>query len=85
MEHVLKILPEYFDAIVSGRKTFEVRKEDDKKFEEGDTLFLLAYNDGEYAGRTTKVKVTYCLREPYAKEGHVIMAIRKLKGGGSDG
>ena len=37
--HELKIWPQYFDAIASGIKTFEVRK-DDRGFAVGDTLVL---------------------------------------------
>lgn len=44
MEHKLKILPEYFEAVKSGSKTFEVRK-DDRGFQAGDTLFLQRKNN----------------------------------------
>ena len=33
--HDLKILPEYFEAVTSGMKTFELRK-DDRGFATGD-------------------------------------------------
>lgn len=38
-EHNLKVWPEYWDALVSGEKTFEVRR-DDRGFQVGDTLVL---------------------------------------------
>ncbi|MCS3692055.1 hypothetical protein ABIF07_001029 [Bradyrhizobium elkanii] len=38
-EHVLKCWPVYFDALASGMKNFEVRK-DDRGFQKGDTLLL---------------------------------------------
>ncbi|MPN35294.1 hypothetical protein SDC9_182791 [bioreactor metagenome] len=37
IKHKLKTLPKYFDKIVSGSKTFEVRR-DDRPFTEGDSL-----------------------------------------------
>ena len=38
--HELKIWPEYFLPVIEGRKTFEVRREDDRTFAVGDTLVL---------------------------------------------
>ena len=59
--HELKILPKYFDAVVSGVKNFEVRK-DDRGYEVDDTLDLLEY-DGNYTGqRLSGLKVVYVLR-----------------------
>ena len=48
--HDLKILPEYFEAVASGMKTFELRK-DDRGFETGDHVLLQEW-DGEYTGRS---------------------------------
>ena len=39
-EHVLKTLPEYWDAVERGEKTFEVRR-DDRGFQRGDTVVLV--------------------------------------------
>lgn len=78
MEHKLKMLPEYFEAVKSGSKTFEVRR-DDRGFQAGDILFLQEYENGEYTGAGLKVMVTYVLRDTeYCKEGYCIMGI-KLK------
>jgi ASC-1-like (ASCH) protein len=38
--HELKIWPEYFEAVVSGNKTVELRQEDDYQFAVGDGLIL---------------------------------------------
>lgn len=38
-EHKLKTLPAYWDAIASGEKNFEVRR-DDRGFQKGDVLVL---------------------------------------------
>lgn len=40
MIHRLKCWAENFDAIAAGRKTCEVRHEDDRQFRRGDTLEL---------------------------------------------
>ncbi len=39
MVHELKILPEYFLAVIEGRKKFEIRKYD-RDYQLGDVLFL---------------------------------------------
>jgi len=61
--HELKCWPEGFQAVVDGRKPFEVRK-DDRGFEVGDTLHLREYDPdvGTYTGRETDVRVTYIYR-----------------------
>jgi hypothetical protein len=38
--HLLKTLPEYWDAILRGEKTFEVRL-NDRRFKKGDVLVLV--------------------------------------------
>lgn len=78
MKHNLKILPEYFDAIVSGKKTFEVRF-NDRDYQVDDILLLQEWVDGQYTGRSLEAKVTYLLDNPrYCKEGYVIMSINRL-------
>lgn len=39
-EHILKVAAPYYRAVVSGEKTFEVRR-NDRSFQRGDTLLLL--------------------------------------------
>ena len=76
--HYLKILPEYFNAIESGEKTFEVRF-NDRNYHVHDILHLQEWTDGDYTGREVEVKVTWLLDNPnYCKEGFVIMAIKKV-------
>ena len=55
-----KIWPEYFDAIVSGKKKFELRL-NDFKVKEGDVLLLEEWNPKtkSYTGRSVEKKVTY--------------------------
>ena len=61
MTHIeKKILPEYFNAIASGKKTYELRLGD---FEaaEGDTLVLREWDaeKKEYTGREIAKEITY--------------------------
>jgi len=74
MTHELKVWPEYFEAIVDGSKTFEVRR-DDRGFQVGDTLVLREWDPNvkeagvdwyapAYTGRELKREVTYILRGP---------------------
>lgn len=55
-----KILPEYFDAIESGKKTYELRL-GDMEVAEGDTLILQEWDaeKQEYTGREISKEVTY--------------------------
>ena len=81
MEHKLKILSKYYESILQGKKTFEVRKYD-RPFSEGDTLLLqecVTPNDCGYTGREMTVDVTYILRDSeYVKDGYCIMGIKIL-------
>jgi hypothetical protein len=65
--HKLKTIPEFFEDVVSGKKTFEARV-DDRYFAVGDTLILQEYypeipqyEPGHYTGREFSVKVNYLL------------------------
>ena len=56
--HELKIIPMYFDDVLTNRKMFEVRK-NDRDFHVGDKLILREYEDGVYTGRVCKRWVQY--------------------------
>ncbi len=58
----IKIKPEYYKAVLSGLKTFEIRK-DDRNYQVGDTVCLNEWDGGDYTGRYTKVTITYVLRD----------------------
>ncbi len=64
-KHYLKIWPEYFDAVRTGKKTFEVRKYD-RHFVLGDILILHEYDPEtkRYARNIIKVKITYICKIP---------------------
>lgn len=75
MIHELKITPEYFDAILSGDKTFEVRR-DDRPYAVNDGLCLREYKGHGYTGRELACKVSYVMRDcNYCKEGFCILGI----------
>ena len=79
MTHELKILPKYFQEVLDGNKTFELRK-DDRDYKTGDQLRLLEYSHylDEYSGRECNRTITYILRncEEYGlKDGFVILGI----------
>lgn len=69
--HELKCWPTYFDAVMTGKKTFEIR-ENDRDFEHGDMLLLREYRAsldevleraqpeaGEFTGRTCLRRICY--------------------------
>lgn len=85
--HELKTDPAVFDAVATGDKTFEIRK-DDRWFEVGDTLLLrrTKYTGAEmkagapleYTGEVGTFSVTYILRGPVygLADRWVVMSIR---------
>ena len=62
MMHELKCWPEFFEEILAGRKTFELRQ-DDRGFRAGDTLRLREWHPGrkEYTGRELEREVSYLM------------------------
>lgn len=78
MVHELKILPKFFADVISGEKTFEIRKFD-RPFHKGDLLALNEF-DAEhkcYTGNSCVVFIDYILDDKeYCKQGMVVMAIK---------
>lgn len=78
--HVLKCIEPYYYEIYSGRKTFELRKDDREiEYSAGDSLILYQFKDGIMTGDYICRKVTYVLRfsqEYGLMAGHVIMSIK---------
>ena len=75
--HDLKCWPQYFEAILEGKKTFEVRY-NDRGYEEGDVLLLQEYDMREmrYTGRSMKMLVGYILQSDVGvRPGWVAMTI----------
>jgi hypothetical protein len=63
MTHSLKTWPEYYKAVESGAKNFEVRR-NDRPFKVGDTLLLQEWDNirGMYTGEEVRKEVTYILK-----------------------
>lgn len=83
MIHVRKIDPEYFEALLSGRKRFELRREEqgEPPFAVGDYLGLNEYDriiePGVYTGRCLLFEITYVLRDhDLQKDGTAILGLR---------
>lgn len=77
INHELKILPEYFEKVAIGIKTFEIRK-NDRDFKVGDTIFLREFENGHYGGRNVVAKITY-ITDYEQKEGYVVFGIQTIK------
>jgi hypothetical protein len=67
--HILKSWPVFFDAIMSGRKTFEVRY-DDRHYQANDVVILREYNPDpmfegtdqqRYSGREVQFTIGWML------------------------
>ena len=85
--HELKIKTEYFLKILEGKKTFELRKEDDRSFREGDLIHFrilattLLGKDWIMETDPHLFKITYVLRnvpEYGLKEGYAILGINEV-------
>ena len=77
-KHHLKILPEYFQQVAIGNKTFELRK-NDRDFKVGDIIFLEEW-DNEYTGRVLELEITYILSNfKGLEEGYVILSVSFIR------
>lgn len=94
-EHVLKVSPDYFDALYDGSKTFEVRR-NDRGFQRGDTLVLWEYNSDQHGGgficsgpgcyaehRSIRRTVSYVYsgdpRWPALQPGYVVLGLGEVR------
>lgn len=75
-----------FEKILEGEKTFEVRIEDDCKFNEGDILVIKEVDDNHnFTGREIRKKIGFILRtkkckywtkDKINKYGYTILSLR---------
>ena len=78
MIHELKILPKYYEAVLMGNKTFELRK-DDRDYRVGDTVRLYEWNGVYLDSAPLERRISYILRdcpEYGLMEGYVILGLR---------
>ena len=73
MKHELKIKPEYFSAVVTGEKNFEIRNNADRNFQVGDTLLLKEW-DGEFNGNFVERTIS-CITDFEQKPGYVVLGL----------
>ena len=75
-QHEVKIVASYYEDVVSGKKSFELRK-NDRGYKQGDSLKMLEFKDGKHTGRTINADIIYML-EDYTglTEGYCILGIR---------
>lgn len=76
--HTLKTLPNYFDGVITRRKTAEVRI-NDRNFQVGDLLKLVEYSNGFYSGCYAVVRITDILDNfEGLKKGFVMLSFEFL-------
>lgn len=78
--HELKTSAQFFEGIVTGEKTFEVRK-DDRGYRLGDVLHLRETRPADvlYTGREALAVVTYIVgNDVWLREGFVVLGVRLL-------
>lgn len=85
MVHELKTLEKYFNAMATGEKNFELRK-NDRSFGIGHELLLREYNphSKSYTGRILRRKINYVLGGSEAeqfglKPGYCIMGLKEVE------
>lgn len=77
--HEIKIAALYYDDVASGRKKFELRK-NDRGYKVGDGLKMMEFNDGEFTGRTIEAVILYMLEEYTGlQEDYCILGIDVLR------
>lgn len=77
IDHELKILPMYFQAVWEGVKKFEARK-NDRNFKVGDIVLLREW-DGEYTGSALVVRITYILEDfEGLVKGYCVFGIERI-------
>ncbi|BBN97478.1 DUF3850 domain-containing protein [Sporolactobacillus terrae] len=80
--HDLKILPHFFQAVISGTKTFEIRK-NDRNFQPCDLVRLHAWKDGEYLGLSLTKRIGF-VTDYAQKDGYVVFSLLDVEGDSDD-
>lgn len=77
--HHLKIAKMFFDAVDTGKKSFELQK-NDRNYQIGDILELHEMSDGEETGRATEKQVIYILEGfKGLEEGYCILGLEEMR------
>ncbi|MEO1768301.1 DUF3850 domain-containing protein [Candidatus Enterococcus ferrettii] len=72
--HQLKIAREYYEAIITGKKKFEIRK-NDRNFKVGDAFVLREYKDHSYTGKYVLGTISY-ITDYEQKENFVVFSFQ---------
>ncbi len=83
MTHTIKIAESYADAIIDGRKTFEVRK-NDRGYNAGDKVrFKVIYKDGclftSHPLNEKIYQITYVHSGLGLEKGYVVLSIKEIE------
>lgn len=74
--HEIKIAAMYYEDVVSGKKSFELRK-NDRGYKQGDKLIMLEFKDGKHTGRIVNADIVYMLKDYTGlAEGYCILGIQ---------
>lgn len=74
--HIIRLAAMCFDDVASGKKSFELRK-NDRGYKEGDVLELMEFKDGRNTGREIKADIIYMLEDCSGlEEGWCILGIK---------
>lgn len=78
MLHAVKIEPEYFNKIIEGKKTYDIRK-NDRVYRVLDCIALNEYVLGKYTGRFILAIIVSIDEFPlYLDSGYVILQLKPL-------
>lgn len=81
MTHLIKLLETFADAVLDGRKNFEVR-ENDRGYQRGDQVsFIVVDKHGNRVSHPIEIElfvITYVLSGWGIKEGYVVFGISKI-------
>lgn len=78
-KHELKCLPQFFQPVVDGKKTVEIRF-NDRDFKVGDTIVLNEFSGtyGRASGRTGLLEITHILDDRrFLQPGYVALSVSK--------
>lgn len=66
MTHILKCWPEYFQAMVDGKKNFDVRHGEDRQYQVGDLVEIYEWDPKEErrTGRLLLRRIQYVMHGP---------------------
>ncbi|ERL63839.1 DUF3850 domain-containing protein [Schleiferilactobacillus shenzhenensis] len=72
----LKILPEFFKAVLNGDKLFEIRR-NDRDYQQGQNVELAEWDGKDYTGRSVLEVITY-VTDYHQQPGYVVFGMRPI-------